>query len=744
MIVQAQCKLMSQGEEDLYQKWVAVQSADFDYYEFPIEKLGRILFEKVVNRRLDVGACFGIDTQEDPTLIYTGGDGRGSLTPGCDVFITDHCWLPEPEAIYREWREGPLKERLSMYLENPTPSNPLPPTLKERLQQYSDGVLELDDLEVTELEELNLPLLTPPITALSLWGCPLSNPADLLQTLMSLPELKALWINETPLDDDQTKEAVLISCPGIEILNSTFTQRYGSWALSYVAKNFNQETVTRLDLSDRGITELKKEAFAPFKNLTILNIKGNDVDLSSIQSIIPSLTSLYCDNPPAIDFPVFVNGVDKTTGDVATRIPDRIWDHIQPCGTRWGLGDEVYLAIHPSTNPNFAAMPVFNPTDGLSYCAFWPIATVQPGDEATANMYPLVPYASSKPLPPPSKMISLQSKFKSSVPTKRPIKVYCDVPLFAAHLTSPHFEVVNNAEDADLHWIGVTSVEDFKYYYENKVFVSQVENQTCLTMKDNLYKTVIEYKREEQLVPETFILTDPEEFTRFVCYDQVLRATNQSAVWMVKAFNQTRAALMMATESVGEVLRLATTGPRLAQRYIANPLTIFKKKFDLRFIVLLKSVKPLELFAYKVFWPRLAPKEWALEDFSDYERHFTVMNYKAPEKVTSKTWEDFVTQFAVEHPDCPWDSVLARIYDTIYQLFECGCQKMVASPFTKGMFGIDLMLTRDMKPLILECNFAPDCNRACNLCPTFVNDLFEVMFIEQPVTNDKVVQLHRL
>jgi tubulin--tyrosine ligase-like protein 12 len=105
------------------------------------------------------------------------------------------------------------------------------------------------------------------------------------------------------------------------------------------------------------------------------------------------------------------------------------------------------------------------------------------------------------------------------------------------------------------------------------------------------------------------------------------------------------------------------------------------------------------------------------------------------------TGVDFVEQFERENLGTRWEDVLVQMYGVIRDLFICGCQRMVASPFTKAMYGIDAMLTRDFQPVILECNYMPDCHRACDLCPTFVDDVLEVLFIEQPVVNDHVLHI---
>ena len=57
---------------------------------------------------------------------------------------------------------------------------------------------------------------------------------------------------------------------------------------------------------------------------------------------------------------------------------------------------------------------------------------------------------------------------------------------------------------------------------------------------------------------------------------------------------------------------------------IEKPILCGGKKFDLRFIVLLKSVVPLELYVYNLFYPRLANVDYTLDNLEVFEKHFTV------------------------------------------------------------------------------------------------------------------------
>ena len=50
------------------------------------------------------------------------------------------------------------------------------------------------------------------------------------------------------------------------------------------------------------------------------------------------------------------------------------------------------------------------------------------------------------------------------------------------------------------------------------------------------------------------------------------------------------------------------TGPKICQKYIERPATFRGRKFDLRLLVLLRSVRPLEALLYDVFW--VSPDNW--------------------------------------------------------------------------------------------------------------------------------------
>jgi tubulin--tyrosine ligase-like protein 12 len=136
---------------------------------------------------------------------------------------------------------------------------------------------------------------------------------------------------------------------------------------------------------------------------------------------------------------------------------------------------------------------------------------------------------------------------------------------------------------------------------------------------------------------------------------------------------------------------LLETGPRLAQKYIHKPCTLRKKKIDLRFVVMLRSLDPLEVFLYKVFWIRTANNTFTLDPRSMmvYETHFTVMNYG--HKLEQIHYDEFTKLFDAENKDAhvTWDTVHERIKEMVKELFiavKADCPQMALEKVTDYAF----------------------------------------------------------
>ena len=197
------------------------------------------------------------------------------------------------------------------------------------------------------------------------------------------------------------------------------------------------------------------------------------------------------------------------------------------------------------------------------------------------------------------------------------------------------------------------------------------------------------------------------------------------------------------SSNLDQILRVSETGPKIAQKYIEKPCLFRGRKFDMRFVVLVKSVLPLELYVYDEFYTRHSNNSFEMDEgsFSTYETHFTVMNYSEGVTITNIRYFDFKKEFDQENEGkgITFDVIRERIHEAIKKIFiafqvqhgkdlesqEGGTD---SSRRCRAMYGVDVMIDEDYQPKILEVTFAPDCGRACKFNPQFFNEVFGCLF----------------
>jgi tubulin--tyrosine ligase-like protein 12 len=136
------------------------------------------------------------------------------------------------------------------------------------------------------------------------------------------------------------------------------------------------------------------------------------------------------------------------------------------------------------------------------------------------------------------------------------------------------------------------------------------------------------------------------------------------------------------------------------------------------------------VFVYNTFWIRFANEQYNLQDLELYEKHYTVMNYG--KKLTQIAFEEFIPAWEGMHPDCPggWPTVTARVHDMLRDVFAAVAinRPEMHSPMSRAEYGIDVMLTDDYQPRLLEFSFCPDTERATKFTPTYYDDCLGALF----------------
>lgn len=454
----------------------------------------------------------------------------------------------------------------------------------------------------------------------------------------------------------------------------------------------------------------------------------------------------------------------------------------------WYVLDELGSGITHSDTPNFRAVPFLYVPEQLTYTLLFAIKDIEEGDMVTRNfvegLYPdtmqreamLIPWKHYKHFKEdytqvePSSKYFLEGHIVETLPdlellkdreldlTK--LKVYSEYRYINDYLTAPEFEIVHNENDADILWY----LDHFKEYQDLSVnsphkFVNQFPFEYVLTIKDLL--AVIGRRSSEKYnndndsleinpawLPTTFNMKT--EFPKFVAYYMQRKKAGLDNHWICKPYNLARGLDTYISDNLDFLCRLPLTGPKIAQKYIDKPVLFDRPdiglvKFDIRYVILLHSVSPTEVYVYNNFFLRFANKSFSLDNFDDYEKHFTVMNYTDGAPLFKMLCSEFKEEWAKQYGDYDWAVVEKSIYKMVAELFTAATSKgppcgIGKSPQSRALYAADIMLGwRDMKdekviqPILLEMNWMPDCHRACQYYPNFYNDIFTVMFLNREV-----------
>eukprot|EP00758_Cryptobia_borreli_P009611 Tbor_TRINITY_DN5494_c0_g4::TRINITY_DN5494_c0_g4_i2::g.24866::m.24866/K16603/TTLL9; tubulin polyglutamylase TTLL9 len=188
--------------------------------------------------------------------------------------------------------------------------------------------------------------------------------------------------------------------------------------------------------------------------------------------------------------------------------------------------------------------------------------------------------------------------------------------------------------------------------------------------------------------------------------------------------------------------------PYLAQRYIDNPHLVGGKKYDLRIYVMVTSWNPMMVWLHRTGFARFCHHRFSMADTDNTFIHVTNVAVQktnpkyAPQsgcKWGIRNLRQYLTSTVGE---VTANQVFADIQSMILRTLQSVQRIMMSDKHCTELYGYDVMLDNDLKPILIETNASPSLTAETpadyHLKFNMLEDFFNVIDLEKRRSGEEV------
>ena len=206
-----------------------------------------------------------------------------------------------------------------------------------------------------------------------------------------------------------------------------------------------------------------------------------------------------------------------------------------------------------------------------------------------------------------------------------------------------------------------------------------------------------------------------------------------SNIWILKPAGLSRGRGIECLNLLDEVKdKMQKEGQWVIQKYIEAPLTVMRKKFDIRQWVLVTSWNPLTAWFYDRCYLRFGVEDYSIEDLKNKFIHLTNNSIQKCSENFEKTdiegsmWdsEDFATFLKNKEGYDIWEETIKpRIKKAIIHSLECVQDMVDGRKGSCELYGYDIMLDDRYNPWLIEVNCSPAMDYSTSITELLVKEV---------------------
>jgi len=273
-------------------------------------------------------------------------------------------------------------------------------------------------------------------------------------------------------------------------------------------------------------------------------------------------------------------------------------------------------------------------------------------------------------------------------------------------------------DDVNLCWRGIRKDSVIPYNIHKYQKFNHMLMFHEITRKHLLYKNYNIFRKafpnEYNFMPETYTHSSIDEFReKFKNYK-----VSKDNLWLIKPRNSSLGKGIRFLKDVDEV-----RNHDIVTRYIADPLLIDGKKFDLRFHVLVTGHDPLKIYIHTNGWAKLSSEKYDLDlnNLDNIYKHVTNLSLNMRNKKSGMKPKDIVLSFEYvknylkEHYKMDFPAFEKKVRDVVIKsiismnYLEIRKEKeyKLKSNNIFDLYGVDIMVDSHFNPWLLEININP-------------------------------------